>query len=544
MKKKIIMIVFIFIIFYGIFCSYKNINKKNNHNYTKIIEENVDLENDDEKINWDSFKLKEITLNKSININESGIYKLSGSIKNGNITINTRGNVKLIFNNISIKNNNGPAINIENSNNVVIEINGNNKLEDGSSYSNKELDGCIYSKDDLIFQGHGSLEIVANYLDGIVSTNDIKFVSGTYNIKSNGDGIRGKDSIYIKDGNFNIECINDGIKSSTNDNYKKGFIYIKNGTFNINSKEDGIQTVTKLIINNGKFNITTGNDVFLSNSNKKNNIDNKSSKGLKSNNEIIIKNGIININSKEDAIHSNDYIKIVSGNITISSGDDGIHADKKVIIDNGNIKINDSYEGIESKNITMNGGNVSIISNDDGINIVNSNSKSNNNETNQSVIIGDGGTLNITGGKLNIDSSGDGIDSNGKIIISGGEVFVNGPTENLDIVTFDYDVSFEIFGGKVFGVSLSPVSINASRSTTQNTIVVKLKKAYNGNIKILDKKNNVIINYSPNKKYDTITISDKLLKLGEEYFIEINGKIVTNININSNVNYYDNYNYN
>ena len=529
MKRKIIIICLIFIILYGIFCYSHNINNKEIYlkKTSDSIDKRVDLDNGEEKVDWDSFDIKNIRLNRSLEITKSGIYNLSGSLKNGNITINTTGDVKLVFNNISIKNNDGPAINVSNANNVIIELNGVNKLEDGSTYSNVEYDGCIYSKDDIVFQGLGTLEVIGNYMDGIVSSNDIKFVSGTYNIKSNGDGIRGKDSVYIVDGNFNITSGNDGIKSTTTDDVTKGFINIDNGNITINSKEDGIQAETKLIINNGNINVITNKNIDAKN--------NVSSKGLKSKDKIVINNGNINIHSTDDGIHSNKYIRIVNGKIIVYSDDDGIHANEEIIIDGGEISIEDSYEGFESKEMTINSGNISIVSRDDGINIRSADKK----REKDKIITADGGLLHITGGKINIDSSGDGIDSNGKIIVSGGEIIVNGPTKNLDIVAFDYDMNFEVLGGKVFGVSVSPVGLNVSRSSSQTTIMLKLKNNYTGIIKILDINKKQIISYNPNKKYNTILISNDLLKIGEKYYIEINGKIITQININNIVNNYD-----
>ena len=120
-------------------------------------------------------------------------------------------------------------------------------------HPNIDYDGCIYSKDDLILQGDGILNVTSNYSDAIVSTDDLKIVSGTYNIKSQDDGIRGKDSVYILDGTINVESNADGIKSTNDTDSTKGFVYIKNGTFVINSVEDAIQAQTKLIIDEGNF---------------------------------------------------------------------------------------------------------------------------------------------------------------------------------------------------------------------------------------------------------------------------------------------------
>lgn len=544
MKNKLIIgIVIILLVCLGVGLYFIKFEEEKIINDTvKVIDKSVDLDNGEEKVAWDSFDVKNIRLSSSFEITKSGIYNLSGSLENGNITINTTGDVKLVFNNISIKNNDGPAINVVNANNVVIEINGFNRLEDGSTYSNVEYDGCIYSKDDIVFQGFGTLEVIGNYMDGIVSSNDIKFVSGTYNIKSNGDGIRGKDSVYIVDGNFNITSGNDGIKSTTTDDVTKGFINIDNGNIIINAKEDGIQAETKLIINNGKFNISTGDGSKASGSA----IDKKygggktystvSSKGIKSVGNLVINDGEFVIDSKDDAIHSNNYFGLVDGNISISSGDDGIHADKEIIIDGGEIKIKQSYEGIESEDITINGGDISVVSKDDGINISGGVDKSSvGGRPGENHMAGNGGLLHITGGKVHVNSLGDGIDSNGKVIIDGGEVIVDGPT-NSGNGALDYDSSFEVNSGELYAVGSSGMSQNVSGGN-QNTIMFNLGNTYSGMISILCD-DELVLSFEPSKKYSSVVVSSNLLKRGKKYSIEINDKEVASIKVSSIVNTY------
>ena len=546
MKNKLIIgIVIILFVCLGVGVYFIKFEEEKIINDTvKVIDKSVDLDNGEEKVAWDSFDVKNIRLSSSFEITKSGIYNLSGSLENGNITINTTGDVKLVFNNISIKNNDGPAINVVNANNVVIELNGVNRLEDGSTYSNVEYDGCIYSKDDIVFQGLGTLEVIGNYMDGIVSSNDIKFVSGTYNIKSNGDGIRGKDSVYIVDGNFNITSGNDGIKSTTTDDVTKGFINIDNGNITINAKEDGIQAETKLIINNGKFNISTGDGSKASGSA----IDKKygggktystvSSKGIKSVGNLVINDGEFVIDSKDDAIHSNNYFGLVDGNISISSGDDGIHADKEIIIDGGEIEIKQSYEGIESEDITINGGDISVVSKDDGINISGGVDKSSvGGRPGENHMAGNGGLLHITGGKVYVNSLGDGIDSNGKVIIDDGEVIVDGPT-NSGNGALDYDSSFEVNVGELYAVGSSGMSQNVSGGN-QNTIMFNLDNTYSGMISILCD-DELVLSFEPSKKYSSVVVSSNLLERGKEYSIEINDKVVASIKVSSIVNTYGN----
>ena len=544
-NKYIIGLIIILLVCFGVGLFFLDFEEEKIINDTvKVIDQEVDLDNGEEKVAWDSFDIKDIRLSSSLEITKSGIYNLNGSLNNGNITINTTGDVKLIFNNISIKSNDGPAIYVINANNVVIEINGVNRLEDGNTYSDSSLDGCIFSKDDIVFQGLGTLDVIGNYMDGIVSNNDIKFVSGTYNINSNGDGIRGKDSVYIVDGNFNITSGNDGIKSTTTDDVTKGFINIDNGNIVINSKEDGIQAETKLIINNGKFNITTGEGSKAVGSA----IDKKygggktystvSSKGIKAVGNLVINDGEFIIDSKDDAIHSNNYFGLVDGNISISSGDDGIHADKEIIIDGGVVAIKQSYEGIESEDITINDGDISVVSNDDGINISGGVDKSSvGGRPGENYMAGNGGLLHITGGKVYVNSLGDGIDSNGKVVIDGGEVIVDGPTSDGN-GALDYDTYFEVNGGELYAVGSSGMSQNVSGGN-QNTIMFNLDKTYSGMVSILCD-NDLVLSFEPSKKYSSVVVSSDLFEKGKEYSIEIDDKVIASIKVSGTVNTYGN----
>lgn len=217
MKKKIIFgIILIIVVIFSLFLFLnKNFKKEETKNYKTTNDINIELNtlDDDAEIDWDKYQKKEINLTESIKINEEGVYYLSGKINNGNITIDTSSNVKLVLDNVNINNNSGPAILVNSAKNVVIELKDGSisYLSDGFSYKDldEDISGSIYSKDDLILEGTGTLNIKANYKDGIVSKDDLKIINGTYNILANGEGIRGKDSLYIAGGTYNITSKDD-----------------------------------------------------------------------------------------------------------------------------------------------------------------------------------------------------------------------------------------------------------------------------------------------------------------------------------------------
>ncbi len=96
-------------------------------------------------------------------------------------------------------------------------------------------------------------------------------------------------------------------------------------------------------------------------------------------------------------------ITVNGGNLSLYSNDDGIHAENAVYIKGGNVDVVNSYEGVEGSQIFVSGGNVSIYAKDDGMN--------------STATSGTGITL--AGGYVYIYCTGDGIDSNSRTSYSG-----------------------------------------------------------------------------------------------------------------------------
>ena len=577
-KKKIIIISLVLIILIALcilFISKNNDNLDSDNGSINIVAK----ENNIEDVSFEGMETVSINLSSTLKINEGGIYNLTGTISDGNIYIDTKDNVKLILNGVTINSSDGPAIYIENANVVYIELASGtvNYLTDSETYSDSNINGTLFSKDDLIIGGDGKLVIDANYEDGIVSKDNLKIVSGEFEIESVDDGIRGKDSVVIMNGNFKTNASGDAIKSTNDTDSNLGYILINDGTYDLETKLDGIQAETDLVINNGTFNIkTSGNDT-------------DSSKGLKIGSNLIINDGNFEIDSYDDSIHSNNYINIKNGSFSLSSGDDAIHADNKIVIDNGNIDVLKSYEGIEAFEIIINDGDINIVASDDGINAASKSSSNDNNDfsknmpddmkdlnnkpenmedfdsqngnkpenmenfdpkngnrpdenmenfdpkngnkpddnnikpnfedidmNNNSNIA----TITINGGNIYVSARGDGVDANGSIYMNGGKLIINGPTDNGNSA-LDYDKEFKITGGILVASGSSGMALNTSNSSTQNSIMINFTESINESelISIFDSNDNEIFTYSSSKKYQNIVISTPDLKKGETYTI-------------------------
>lgn len=549
MKNKIILVIFLFVFILSII-GYQILKKAGNSSEdiskASAIDTSINTDDGDEEIDWSKYETKEIHLSNSLTITKEGVYVLTGSITNGFITINTSGNVKLILNNVTITNSSGPAIYVENAKNTIISLVSNsiNTLTDGSNYSgfDTDVDGAIYSKDDLIFEGEGTLNIIANYQDGIVSKDDLKIIAGTYNIESVDDGIRGKDSVYILGGTFTITAGGDGIKATNDTDTEKGFSLIENGNFIITAELDGIQAETKLVIQNGVFTIETGGGSSNSSSSSSSwgmwgntsTTDSISAKGLKANDNLVIENGTFTLNTSDDAIHSNNYVGIVNGNFEISSGDDGIHADETLVMDNGTIHITKSYEGIEGSNIIINDGIINLTSSDDGMNAAGGNDASSMNRPGQNNFSSSSSNkITINGGTIYINASGDGIDANGSVYIYGGYITVDGPT-NSGNGALDYDKEFAIYGGTLLAVGTSGMAQGISSTSTQYGALINLSNNYNAKkIVIIDAKGNEVISYTPTKSYSSIVVSVPEFEKGSTYTLEIDESLITTFTLSS-----------
>lgn len=380
-----------------------------------------------------------------VTISSAGTYVISGTVNDGQIVVNSKDDedVRIILNGAEITCSDGPAINCTDAKNLVITLakGTTNKIADGSSRTDETLKAAIFSKADLILNGSGTLDLTANYKNGIQSKDDLVIIDGTYNITSQNTAILGKDSVCIRDGKFKITSSSDGIKSTNTEDTSKGYVIIDGGDYVIESVNDGIQAMTELIVNDGTFDITcnegsenseahtdtfiggtknagTTEDGTTTQSETENGTTNDSTttastvstagseitastvstasttddstvdttddttasttddtttestsaKALKSDVNITVNGGTFTINSSDDALHSANDITVNGGTFTISTGDDAVHADSTIEIEGGKLDINTCYEGLEAKVITMDDGDVNIVSQDDGIN--------------------------------------------------------------------------------------------------------------------------------------------------------------------------------
>lgn len=259
-----------------------------------------------------------------------------------------------------------------------------------------------------------------------------------------GDAPGGSTTTYIYEADkpegaaqFELYMFNNGASYSTSN-------YVAKGSATFNANYDMV-SLSRISTNNKS--ITFGGWSAYENS--------LSSKGIKAENVVYIKNGTIDIESLDDGIHANNdgslengekplgNIEISGGIISVATGDDGLHADSTLNITGGSITVSDSYEALEGNIIKMSGGEAYVYATDDAVNA------------------GDGNStplIQITGGYLDLEvlndgKDRDGLDSNGNYTQSGGVVIIKGPSSSNGAAALDADGTVTVSGGTliVFG---------------------------------------------------------------------------------------------
>lgn len=181
----------------------------------------------------------------------------------------------------------------------------------------------------------------------------------------------------------------------------------------------------------------------------------------------------------------------------------------------GTMLLHGANEGLGSeRHLTINGGNLHIVSQNDGINT---------NEDGVSVTTINGGNVNILAG---LGEEGDGIDSNGFLVINGGTVTASAnPRADSGL---DSDLGTFINGGKV--VALGSAMNQPESDSKQVTMQLQFLSArpHSGVIVIKNKNGEPVFSYEPteesaglNRNYSSAILSCGEFKEGEEYSLYI-----------------------
>lgn len=506
----------------------------------------------------------------TVTISEEGTYVLSGDLS-GMIVVDAPDTAKLqiVLNGVKVTSTTSAALYVREADKVFVTLaeNTENTLENGGTFESiddNNIDAAVFSKQDITFNGSGSLTVTSPVGHGIVSKDDLVITGGSYTVNCASHGLDANDSIRIVNASLNIRAGKDALHAENNDDASLGFVYLESGSYVLNAEGDGISAGSTLTVKDGSYTITAGGGSVNGSQASSDNYggfmgggmmgggmmrpdgmggqprttstitstteDSASMKGLKSGTGMTLSGGSFTIDSADDGIHANTSAAIAGGNYTIASGDDGIHAEDTLTVSDGNIQITESYEGLEALHIRISGGNITLKAGDDGLNAAGGTDNSGMTGGRDGMfgggMMGGGmsansdGSIVISGGELYINASGDGIDANGYLEITGGHTVVCGPTMG-DTATLDYDTSATITGGTFIGTGASGMAQTFSDSE-QGVIAVQVGQQSAGTlIRVTDASGRDLIRHEPELSFAVVILSSPDLVSGTEYTVYV-----------------------
>ena len=187
-------------------------------------------------------------------------------------------------------------------------------------------------------------------------------------------------------------------------------------------------------------------------------------------------------------------------------------------INGGSVNIEKSYEGLEGKNIYLNGGTISIISSDDGVNVADS--------SGEAMRAVEGAALYINGGNLYVNANGDGLDSNGDMYINGGTIVVDGPT-NSGNGGLDCNGELVVTGGNLIVVGSAGMAETPDQTSEQNSISITFTETQTAGTKVEVKSESgeTIFSKTSAKIFQSFVASSEEITIGEAYQIYLDDEL-------------------
>ena len=384
-------------------------------------------------------------------------YILTGSTPDGSLKIYSDTQFELIMNGLDIVNSNDPALNIQSPRKATITLVGgtSNRLGGGMGFisegGSEKMKAAFYSRGQIVLSGEGGLTVISRYRHAICSDDYLRINGGVISIPlSANDGFHANDYIEINDGTIDINSIGDGMDS-------EGYVLINGGSIRITTtgnKSHGIKSETEITVN-------TSGDINI-------NVQGDASKAFRSNGNMLISQGNMNLTTTGDACYDEEEADI--------SSTTGIKCKGDFLLNGGNIVINSS--GLGGKGISVDG---TITINDGQLVAVTTGDKYKQaGDNTKAKAIKNDGDITINGGAIYAYSKTDNaIDTKESITVTDGTVIGVGCESSKK--GFEYAKTFKISGGTIVGVggdTSSPTAdactqyaVNYSGGVTQNSYI-------------------------------------------------------------------------
>ena len=225
-----------------------------------VIAEEEETPYEPDTTDTDIYFITDSTLNSGTYDSTADEYTFSITKNYKQIYVNAPEKVIVIeLNGVTLENNTNSPIYVEDCDTIEISAKKgttNNIKDTRTAYVTDQEGqgkGAIFvNNGDLKLKGTGTLNITANYLNGIHGKDDVKVQKQTLNITAVNHGIRGNDSVTITSGTINISCGGDGLHSENSDisskGNQRGNVTVNGGSLTINSWSDAIQASYNAII--------------------------------------------------------------------------------------------------------------------------------------------------------------------------------------------------------------------------------------------------------------------------------------------------------
>ncbi len=263
----------------------------------------------------------------TVTVTAAGTYILTGKLTNGSVKVFVpkTDKVQLVLKNVSLHNDNGPALYVAQAEKVFVTLaeGSKNALSDGNGYFTNDgdtnLDAALFSKEDLTLNGLGTLTVKGNYKHAVVSNDDLVVTEGTYHIVATDVGLKGKDSVKIGGGTIHIESGSDGIRADNDTDPTRGYFYMTDGKLTVRTENDGVQAHTLLRVVGGTIDVVAGGGKSQAS------VHTGSGRGLKSYSLLQIWGGEITLDSADDCLHANGTIEMTGGTLHCSTEEEDLH---------------------------------------------------------------------------------------------------------------------------------------------------------------------------------------------------------------------------
>ena len=291
----------------------------------------------------------------TVTITAAGTYVLSGSSENVQIVVKAgdQDKVQIVLDGVTMTGTDA-AIVVENADKTFITLaeGSKNSISDSANHTNTDYDAAIYSKDDLTFNGSGSLTIEGKYGNAVESNDDLRITGGTYTIKGYKNGLSANDAINIKEASLDITATEDAIHADNDEDTSLGNLYIQSGTITINAGDDGLHASNAAVIDGGTITV-------------------KSSVEALEGTNVTINGGTLDLYATDDGINAAStatgaeiFIKITGGDIKVEVGQgdtDALDSNGDIIMTGGNLAITSTVSAFDfDGKATYTGGTITV----------------------------------------------------------------------------------------------------------------------------------------------------------------------------------------